>query len=73
MFNQDYKDMLEILSDIITRIDGVSFEEAHAHREIIAVDGLVLPFLSKADLIKNKSSTGRKKDLLDIEILKGAE
>ena len=35
----------------------------------IEVDGLKIPFLSKEDLIKNKLSTGRKKDKLDAEYL----
>jgi len=55
--------------DIITSIDGVDFQEAFEQKEIIEVDGLKIPFLSKEDLIKNKLSTGRKKDKLDAEYL----
>lgn len=55
--------------DIITSIDGVEFLDAHNAKEIIAVDGLNVPFLSKKDLIKNKLSTGREKDRLDAEHL----
>jgi len=29
-----------------------------------------VPFISKPDLIKNKESTGRDKDLLDVKYLK---
>ena len=46
--------------DIITSIDGVDFQEAFEQKEIIEVDGLKIPFLSKEDLIKNKLSTGRE-------------
>jgi hypothetical protein len=55
--------------DIITCIDGVDFREAYEKKEVIEVDGLNIPFLSKEDLIKNKRSTGREKDRLDAENL----
>ena len=56
--------------DIITKIDGVDFKKAYPKRKNIAVENLRIPFLSKADLIKNKSSTGRDKDKLDVKYLK---
>lgn len=56
--------------DIITYIDGVDFEEAYKAKETIELEGLSLPFLSKEDLIKNKQSTGREKDKLDIKYLR---
>ncbi len=55
--------------DIITGIDGVEFQDAHQTKEIIALDGLKIPFLSKKDLIRNKLSTGRERDKLDAEHL----
>jgi hypothetical protein len=59
--------------DISTCIDGVDFREAYEKKEIIEVDGLKIPFLSKEDLIKNKRSTGREKDRLDAEYLSGKQ
>ena len=56
--------------DIITHIDGIVFEEAYKTKELIDVENLQIPFLSKEDLIKNKESTGRKKDKLDADYLK---
>ncbi|MFH1379969.1 MAG: hypothetical protein ABII23_06800 [bacterium] len=56
--------------DIITHIDGVNFQEAYISRENIEIEQLNLPFISKENLIKNKQSTGRKKDILDVEYLK---
>jgi hypothetical protein len=56
--------------DIITEIDGVTFEEADADKKIIDIEGLNLPFVSKKKLIINKLSTGRKKDQLDAENMK---
>ena len=56
--------------DIITHIDGIVFEEAYKTKELIDVENLQIPFLSKEDLIKNKESTGRRKDKLDADYLK---
>ncbi len=57
--------------DILTEIDGVTFAEAAADREIVEVEGLPIPVISKQKLIINKQSTGREKDRLDAETLKG--
>ena len=51
--------------DVITRIDGVSYREE--------IQGIPVSVLSKADLIANKRSTGRTKDIADAEILEGLE
>ena len=56
--------------DILTSIDGVSFKKAYAAREELRLERLKIPMLSKADLIKNKKSTGRPKDRLDAEELR---
>ena len=56
--------------DIITYIDGVNFQDAYKSREDIRLEGLSIPFISKENLIKNKQSTGRKKDKLDADYLK---
>jgi hypothetical protein len=55
--------------DIITYIDGVRFKDAYESKEVIEVEGLHIPFISKDDLIKNKRSTGREKDKLDADYL----
>ena len=55
--------------DLITHIDGVDFNEAYPSRKIIDMEGLKLPFISKENLIKNKKSTGREKDLVDVKYL----
>ncbi|MFH1957757.1 MAG: hypothetical protein ABIJ15_04705 [bacterium] len=56
--------------DIITHIDGVNFQDAYKSRENIEIENLSIPFISKENLIKNKQSTGRKKDKLDADYLK---
>ena len=55
--------------DILTSIDGVSWEEAFANCTHIAHAGLNLPVIGKNELIKNKLSTGRLKDMADVESL----
>ena len=56
--------------DIITKIDGVTYEEANEDKIIVEVEGLKIPVISLDKLIKNKMSTGREKDELDIKTLR---
>jgi hypothetical protein len=56
--------------DILTRITGVEFEKAWGERLEIIVQGRTIPVLGKDDLIHNKVSTGRPKDLGDAETLR---
>ena len=56
--------------DLITRIDGVDFEQAYSNRSEVVIDGINIPLISKENLIKNKENTGRAKDLLDAEKLR---
>ncbi len=55
--------------EVLTSISGVTFAEAHARRIEVRVNDFLVPFISFADLIKNKTSTGRGKDLVDAEAL----
>jgi hypothetical protein len=55
--------------EVLTGISGVTFAEAYARRIDVALGDLVVPFISFADLNKNKTSTGRGKDLVDAEAL----
>jgi hypothetical protein len=52
--------------DVITKIDGVDFENAWATREIVNVEELTIPVITKAHLLLNKKATGRPKDLNDV-------
>ena len=56
--------------DILTSIDGVSFKKAYSAREVFKIERITIPLLSKADLIKNKTATGRAKDKLDAQELR---
>jgi len=55
--------------DIITQIDGVTYDEADEDKIVVEVEELKLPVLSLDKLIKNKMSTGREKDELDAKYL----
>ncbi len=57
--------------DLLNDIDGVSFDECYAHKVIEQFDGFIYKFISYDDLIKNKKSSGRNKDLDDVENLQG--
>lgn len=56
--------------DLITSISGVEFEEAWAHRVSGELDGIAVNFIGREELIRNKESTGRPKDLGDADELR---
>jgi hypothetical protein len=58
--------------DLLTSISGVSFEEARDSQIVIHLDGMDLPVLGRAALVKNKRAAGRPKDLVDVEMLERA-
>jgi predicted nucleotidyltransferase len=55
--------------DVISKISGVDFKDAYAHRIEIDINGLIVPFISLDDLKVNKKESGRLKDLNDLEHL----
>ena len=57
--------------DIMTAIDGVTFDEAWAHREARRIDNVTLSVIGRDDLIRNKRATGRARDRADAEQLEG--
>lgn len=54
---------------VMTGISGVTFQECFQSRIDLEFGGVKLPFISLDHLIKNKSSTGRGKDQVDVEEL----
>jgi len=56
--------------DIITKIDGVTYEEADEDKIIVETEGLKIPVISLEKFIRNKMATGRERDELDIKILR---
>jgi hypothetical protein len=59
--------------DILTGIDGVSFDEAWATRERVEFHGLSIDIIGREALLKNKRASGRKKDLVDVALLEEAD
>lgn len=57
--------------DILTGIDGVSFDEAWSSRVVVVISGLEVPVLGRDALVRNKRATGRERDRLDVELLGG--
>lgn len=55
--------------DILMSIPGLSFKDAWEKREEVNFDGVLLPFISKQDLIASKRASGRPQDILDAEVL----
>lgn len=55
--------------DILTSITGVDFEEASKNHMVVKIEGLEIPVLGRAELIRNKRVVGRARDLADIEDL----
>jgi hypothetical protein len=55
--------------DLLTSIDGVSFEECYPNRKMVTIDGLPVNFIGYHNLIKNKKASGRHQDLGDVENL----
>ena len=58
--------------DIITKIDGLTYDEASKGKEIIEIESLSIPVISKQNLIINKLATGREKDKIDAKNLKNS-
>ena len=59
--------------DIMMSIPGVDFEEAWKNREMVELDDIKIPFISRSDLIRAKEASGRPQDMIDIDKLKEAE
>ena len=53
--------------EIITDASGIDFSASYSNRVLIDTDGLQMPFLGYDDLVKNKRSSGRLRDLADLE------
>jgi len=55
--------------DLITRVSGVTFDEAWSERAVAELPGLSLPIIGRQALIRNKRASGRPKDLVDLQML----
>ena len=58
--------------EILNEISGVSFQDCWDGRNQFEIDGLEIPLIGSRELIQNKRSSGRAKDLVDAEMLSGS-
>lgn len=56
--------------EFMTDISGVKFEEAKRHAISVEIDEIVIPIIHFNDLITNKLTSGRSKDMVDVEQLR---
>jgi hypothetical protein len=59
--------------EVLTKISGVSFDEALRGSKTFELDGYRIPYIGKSALITNKKSAGRHKALADVEELERLE
>ena len=55
---------------VLTGIDGVTFEECWIEKKEIALSDTTIPFIGIESLLKNKEASDRAKDKIDLEELK---
>lgn len=58
--------------DVLMSIPGLKFEQAWEKRVMVDFDGIMIPFISKQDLITSKVASGRPQDLIDAQLLREA-
>jgi len=56
--------------DLLTEIDGVTFDICYKNRKEVTIENLQVNFIGYDDLLKNKKQSGRPRDIDDIDNLK---
>jgi hypothetical protein len=59
--------------DLLTAIEGVTFDEAWPNRMEVEIEGLTVPVIGRGDLIRNKKLTARPQDVADVTRLEAGE
>ncbi|MGB8931391.1 MAG: hypothetical protein WCC48_09130 [Anaeromyxobacteraceae bacterium] len=59
--------------DVLTSIDGVAFAEAWPARLTTEYGGQPLTVIGRAHLLANKRASGRPQDLVDADVIEGAD
>ncbi len=54
---------------VLTGIDGISFERCRSDRILVNVSGLQIPFIGFDSLLANKAASPRNRDRIDLEEL----
>lgn len=55
--------------EVLTKVTGLEFESSFKNCKWLDLEKFKVPYIDLEDLIKNKTATGRYKDLADIEQL----
>ena len=55
--------------DVMTHVNGLTFDAAHAHHKTYDLDGLELHLIHRNDLVLNKRSSGRGKGPANVRSL----
>ena len=55
--------------DVLMGIPGLEFRTAWKHRVEVDFDGILIPFISRKDLITVKRASGRPQDMIDVRNL----
>lgn len=58
--------------DLLTSIDGINFQDAWVNKSDVKLNKLLLHFIGRQELIKNKKASNRAKDKGDIEELESS-
>ncbi len=59
-----------IRADILTRVSGISFDEARAESATMIVGGRAIPLIGLRALVRNKRAAGRPQDIADVAALR---
>ena len=59
--------------DVMTHINGVQFDAAYAHHKTYDLDGLEIHLIHRNDLVLNKLTSAREKDIADVRSLQYIE
>jgi hypothetical protein len=59
--------------DLLTSLTGITFDEAWPARVTERIGDLMVPFLGREHLIRNKLALARPRDLADVEALRGGD
>jgi hypothetical protein len=62
-----------LLIEVLTTIDGVTFDEASEDALTVDIGGIAIPVIGRRALLANKHASGRAKDLADIEALERSD
>ena len=57
--------------EILNQASGIDFQSCYTRRKIVKVDDIDISIISEIDLLKNKSASGREKDIADLRNLEG--